>query len=329
MAGNIADAQRDMAAAPTAQPLTELKAGTLLLNPPPSVTATTRDWQVSVGTNVITAIATEHVTPYHNAPCVVGMVTQPGGQTIAWVLGVTQSGLTEGATGKVLTVPGGSATITVDVNGKTLSPYIVTPYAPAVNDVCLLEQRGGVLYALGKVGVAASTAAAPPPPAAPPEPVQTGASEFRAQDSGTWTNGYNWNSYFGQDCYSGSGYVPPSSGHWFYNNATTALADKTTGAIRMYLGARKNAGAYNSPATVHFYRHTSGSKGSSQPATTHGPHDVVIPAGWGGGWIGLHESFATALKGGGGISIVGDPYVGFVSGAAAPASGTLSVDWSK
>lgn len=331
MAGNLADAQRDLAAAPSGGPVTELKAGTLLLNPPPgplSPSTTPRSWQVSVGTSVISAIATEHVTPTHNAPCLVGMVTQPDGQTTAWVLGVTQQYLTQGATGKVLTVTGGSDTVSVEVHGKTYTATIVTPYSPAVNDTCLLEQRGGVLYVVGKVGLPAAPPPPPPPPAAPPPPPQTGTSEFRAQDSGTWTQGYNWNGYYGQNVYSGSGYVPPSSGHWFYSNATTALADKTTGAIRLYLGARQRAGAYNSSATVHFYRHTSASK-AGEPARTHGPHDVVIPAGWGGGWIGLHGSFAEALKGGGGISIVGDPYVGFASGAADPASGTLSVDWSK
>lgn len=328
MAVTLADAQRELAAAPASAPITELKAGTLLLNPPPNTPATTRSWQVSVGTNIIQAIAAEHVTPVHNAPCVVGMVTHPTGQTTAWVLGVTQQSFTEGATGKVLTVPGGSATITVEVNGKSLTATIVTPYAPVTNDVCLLEQRGGVLYAVGKVGLPAAPPPPPPPPVAPPAPPQTGTSEFRTHDSGTWTAGYNWNGHYGQNVYSGSGYVPPSSGHWFYGNATTALADKNIGALRMYLGPRQRAGAYNSAATVHFYRHTSPGK-AGEPARTHGPHDVSIPAGWGGGWIGLPASFGDALKGGGGISIVGDPYVGFASGAAAPDSGTLSADWSK
>lgn len=324
MAGSIADAQRELAAAPAANPITELKAGTLLLT-----NTTPRTWQVSVGTNIIKAIAAEHITPVHNAPCVVGMVTHPTGQTTAWVLAVTQENFVGGATGKVVTVPGGSATITVDVNGSNVTATIVTPYAPTVNDNCLLEQRGGVLYAVGKVGLpATASTVSQPAPTAPPAPPQTGTSEFRAQDSGTWTQGYNWNGYYGQNVYSGSGYVPPSSGHWFYANATTGLADKTINALRMYLGPRQRAGAYNSAATVHFYRHSSASK-AGEPTRTHGPHDISIPAGWGGGWITLPASFGDALKGGGGISIAGDPYVGFASGAAAPASGTLSADWSK
>lgn len=330
MASTVEDAQRELVAAPAATPITELKAGTLLLNPPPSEGATTRNWQVSVGTSIIQAIAAEHITPVHNAPCVVGMVTHPAGQTVAWVLGVTQQNFTEGATGKVITVPAGSPTITVEVNGKNLTAAIVTPYAPAVNDTCLLEQRGGVLYTVGKIGLPA-----PPPPSPttttmtpPPPPPQTGTSEFRASDSGTWTQGYNWNGYYGQNVYSGSGYVPPSSGHWFYSNTTTALADRTITALRMWLGPRQRAGAYNSAAMIHLYRHTSASKGG-EPTRTHGPYDISIPAGWGGGWIPLPASFGDALKGGGGISIVGDPYVGFLSGSASPASGTLSADWSK
>lgn len=326
MAGAVAEAQAEAAAALTPGPVVELKAGRVEL--------TGSTWRVTLGANPVQSIWSEHVVPRHGAPCLLGLSTLPGGQTTAWVLAITQQTPVDGPVGKVIVVPAGSSTITVEINGVSQTATIVGPYSPAVNDPVLIERMGGVTYAVGKVG--ALTA---PPVAvgggsggvtAPPPPVQTGTSEFRSQDSGTYTAAVGgWNGYYGQNVYSGSGYVPPSSGHWFYNGATRGLADKTNiGEVRFYLGPRQRAGSYNSAATVHFYRHDNDSRAGG-PGLSHGPHDISIPAGWGGGWVTLPQSFAVALKGGGGISIAGDPYVGFASGGASPLSGTLSIDWSK
>lgn len=324
MAGTVADAQQEAARALSAGPVAEFKAGRVELSG--------AAWKVTIGTSPVQAIWMEHVIPRDGQPCLLALSTLPGGQTTAWVLGMTQEEAMPGSTGKVLVATGGSQTITVDVNGVSKTATIRGPYAPVVNDVAVLEMRGSILYAVGKLGAAvpaapinAGTAQVPPPP-----PIVTGTSEFRSQDSGTYTAAVGgWNSYYGQNVYSGSGYVPPSTGHWFYNGATRGLADKTNiGTVRFYLGPRQRAGNYNQAATVHFYRHNNDSR-SGSPAATVGPHDISIPAGWGGGWVTLPQSFGVALKGGGGISIAGDPYVGFVSGAASPLSGTLSIDWSK
>lgn len=325
MAGTVADAQREAAVALSPGPIAEFKAGRI------ERSGTT--WRVTMGTSPVQAIWMEHVVPRENAPCLLGLNTLPGGQSTAWVLGMTQQDAMPGNAGIVTVATGGSATITVDVLGVTHTATIVGPYAPVVNDTCLLERRGGQLYAVGKIGAVApfqESNSAPPPQAPPPPPITTGTAEFRSQDSGTHTPAVGgWNGYYGQNVYSGSGYVPPSTGHWFYNGATRGLADKTNiGEVRFYLGARQRAGSYNSAATVHFYRHDNDSRGG-EPGRTHGPFDISIPAGWGGGWVALHQSFGVALKGGGGISIAGDPYVGFASGAASPLSGTLSIDWSK
>ena len=324
MAGTLADAQRDAAQELSTLPSTEIRAGTLKL--------ISGQWLVTVGTNPIKAIWGEHVTPRHEAPCVVAMISMPGGQSTAWVLAVTQEAPLGSHEGKVLVVPAGSPTITVEANGASRTATIVGPYSPAINDTVLLEQRGGTLYAVGKVG--ATTAPAPvivaDAPTAPPPQIISGTSDFRASDSGTHTPAVGgWNGYYGQMVYSGSGYVPPSTGHWFYGGATRGLADKTTiTKVRFFLGARRQAGAYNNAATVHFYRHNNDNR-AGEPGRTHGPHDISIPPYWGGGWVELPASFGEALKGGGGISIAGDPYVGFASGSMQPDSGTLSIDWSK
>ncbi len=323
MAGQVAEAQRETALALAPGPVAEFKAGRVEL--------TGSTWRVTMGTSPVQAIWLEHVVPRENAPCLLALATLPGGQTTAWVLGMTQQDAMPGNSGKVLVATGGSATITVEVNGVSQTATIVGPYAPVVNDTTLLERRAGTLYAVGKVGATVPVQqSAPPPQAPPPPPIQTGTSEFRSQDSGVHTPAVGgWNGYYGQNVYSGSGYVPPSTGHWFYHGATRGLADKTNlGEVRFYLGARQRAGNYNAAATVHFYRHDNDAR-AGEPNRTHGPHDISIPAGWGGGWVTLPQSFGVALKGGGGISIAGDPYVGFASGAASPLSGTLSIDWSK
>jgi hypothetical protein len=323
VAGTVAEAQQETARALAAGPIAEFKAGRIEL--------TGATWRVTVGTSPVQAIWSEHVVPYNGAPCILGMSTPPGGQTTAWVLGVTQSAPLVGSTGKVLVATGGSQTITVEVNGVSQTATIVGAYAPVVNDTAYLEQRAGTLYAVGKLGAAIPIPPVPPTTdqTPPPPPIQTGTSDFRAQDSGTYTAAVGgWNSYYGQNVYSGSGYVPPSTGHWFYNGATRGLADKTNiGQVRFYLGARQRAGNYNAAATVHFYRHNNDSRGGN-PGLTAGPHDISIPAGWGGGWVTLPQSFGVALKGGGGISIAGDPYVGFTAGSAQPNSGYLEIDWS-
>lgn len=273
-----------------------------------------------------------HVTPWEGGSCVVAISTPKGGQSLTYVIAMVGNAPSGAPTGTVTVVPAGSPTITVEVNKVPLTVRLGGGYSPTVGDEAILLWSGNQVFAMAKVTTTAASgpASTPVPTAPPPPPPITGTSNFGAQDSATWTDGYNWNSYFGQNVYSGSGYVPRSTGSWFYGGSTRGLADKTNiTAVRFFLGARKNAGSYNSPATVHFYRHNNDVRGGGEPARTDGPYDISIPAGWGGGWLTLPQSFGVALKGGGGISIAGDPYVGFASGGAQPDSGTLSIDWSK
>lgn len=288
------------------------------------------DWSFSSGGVTIKAIFGTSLLPISGAPCVAIVLTPPKGLSTAWVLDTTQASPNQGGIGKILVVNGDGVTASVEVEAKTITATRVTQYTPAVSDQCLVEWRGSSAYVIAKIG------AAPPPPSlpptvAPPKPViTTGTFKAAAQDSGTWTNGYNWNSYFGQNVYSGSGYVPLSSGSWFYSGATRGLADKgTITSVRFYLPARRQAGAYNSTATVHFYRHGSNTRGSTEPSRTVGPYDVNVAAGWGGGYITLPTSFGDALKAGGGISIAGDPYVGFTGISGAGNSGHLIITWKK
>jgi hypothetical protein len=128
--------------------------------------------------------------------------------------------------------------------------------------------------------------------------------------------------------YSGSGYVPPSEGTWFYNGATKSLASRTTiNYVSFYLGPRRQAGLYNNVIATHFYVSSDNYKGG-QPHLVNGPYSINIAPGWGGGWIGLPASFGTSLKSGGSITIAGDPYIGFTAGSASPSSGALKIGWT-
>ena len=177
------------------------------------------------------------------------------------------------------------------------------------------------------------TAVEPVPPAPTPSPaggVTIGEVTSIATASDTWGVG-GWGRWAssqrgGEDVYAGtqSGYTV--TGSWFYGAAKPELAGKTINRIQFKVPARLNVGA-SGPATIHLYAHTAGSRPGGDVARTVGPHDVTIPAGWGGGLIDLPTSFGPVLAAGGGISIAGDPYVGFKSRLKDPESGKIIQDW--
>ncbi|QGJ88141.1 minor tail protein [Arthrobacter phage Edmundo] len=291
----------------------------------------TKSWQVEVGGVRQKVIWMTANPPFDGASCWTVYVTPKGGQSVCYVAGIVAATPALGANGQVTVVPAGGTTCTVEVRGVPITVTRLAQYTPAVGDEAALLWGADRVFAVGKIGAAApiipdggGSTAPPPPP-----PVIRGTAKFNTSDSGTWTAGYNWNGYYGQNCFSGSGYVPSSSGNWFYGGATRALADKTNIlAVRFYLGSRRPAGNYNQMATIHLYRHAHDSRGGTEPTRTTGPHHIDIPAGWAGGFVTLPQSFGVALKSGGGISIAGDPYVGFTSGSAQPNSGYLEIDWS-
>lgn len=292
--------------------------------------AATQTYTVSSGGQPVNVIWNQDIIPYDGANCALLLATT-GAASVYFVAFLTGSKPAPPPFGTVTAFTAGQPTCTVQAAGVTYTAQRASSYTPTVGDVALLTFAGNNIYAAAPLtvytppAVLAPTVVAPPPP-----PPQSGNSFIPCQDSGTWTNGYNWNGYFGQNTYSGSGYVPPSSGNWFYNGGTNGLADKTNiNAIRFWLGPRRNAGSYNSTVTVHFYTHNASYRGGGEPARIDGPFDVNIPPGWGGDWVALPTSFAATLKAGGGVSLAGDPYVGFTGVGENGNAGALSIDWSK
>lgn len=302
----------------------ELRVGQIRYDTP------SKTFYVTSGGNPVTAVWNQNIVPYDGANCALLLATT-GNVSTYFVAFLTDAVPTPGASGKVTAFTAGQPTCTVQIGNNTYTAQRAASYTPTVNDIAILTFAGGALYAVAPLSVYTppvvppATGTAPPPP-----PLVNGNSNITCQDSGTWTDGYNWNSYFGQNTYSGSGYVPRSTASWFYNGGTLGLADKTNiNAIRFWLGPRRNGGNYNVAATVHFYAHNAQSRGGGEPTRVVGPFDVTIPAGWGGDWVALPTSFAATLKAGGGVSLAGDPYVGFTGVGENGNAGALSIDWSK
>ena len=262
---------------------------------------------------------------------IVGVITRPDAPSQFIVLGkVGDGGPREGTVG---TVVGGSATIPVTAAGKTYTATFLSSYAPVAGDTVRLLWQGSNVTALGKVG--ATPAPAPPPPvtAPPPTASQTGQLSVTVTDSGTYSVGYGWNSYYGQNLYQGNGspWGGPSDnrGAWFYGSQATVLNGATITRVQFRVPKRNGAGNSGSSQTMHLYAHTSSSKPGGDVARTLGPSDVLVLPNFGGGWIDLPTSWGATLVAGGGIGIYGDPYMGFIGKSGDTASGQLLLDWRR
>lgn len=238
--------------------------------------------------------------------------------------------------GTVTTVPGGSDTITVTTDGVGYKATFLTGYTPTVGDRVRLFWQGRDVTVLGAVGVTPDPDYVSPAPgtAPPPPPVSSGVFNAPATDSATFWGPGGWDSWAGggghihQGTWAGS----TLTGAWFYGNTMAELAGATISRIQFRVPARRTVGSYNTAGNLHLHAHTSPSRPGGD-VTRSGLMDVSIPPGWApepdGGWFDLPLSYAPTLIGGGGISIAGDPYMGFVGKPSDPASGQLRIEWSR
>lgn len=230
---------------------------------------------------------------------------------------------------RVTAVPASSPTITVAADGVSYTAKFVGT-APAVGDLVLLEHRAAAVYVIGKIGSTAAppTTIPPAPPTAPPTGPTSGTHSVSAIDSGTHVIGSGWSTNFGQDVVQGTYGGRVNSGAWFYGTSPAAIAGRPLTGARMFLPARRHMGDYNAPATIHLWAHTSTTRPGGEPARTAGPHDITIPAGWGGGWVAIPTSLAAVIVAGGGLAIVGAPYAGLIGRGGDPQSGAVQLDWT-
>lgn len=237
--------------------------------------------------------------------------------------------------GTVATVPASSSTITVTgSDGVAYTANFASSYTPTVGDTVILAWSAGTPTALAKVG-ATPAPDAPPPPPPPPAPVvtvRTGSTAYRATDSATWSpqlGGWDeWNGG-GGNTYQGTWAGYTLYGSWFYNGGPTQLAGRTITGIVFRIGARRQVGNYNQPVTVQLYAHTSRSRPGGDVTRTVGPLAVTIQPQSGAYNIAVPLTFAQTLLNGGGISIAGPDYAGFLGRYAQPDSGLLTFNWSR
>lgn len=233
--------------------------------------------------------------------------------------------------GTVSSVPGGSDTITVTAGGTDYTATFGSTYTPIIGDRVRLLWQGRDVTVLDKVGVtpAASSPAgawvAPPPP-----PASTGQTAAPAIDASSFWGPGGWGSWSrGVGVYQGDYGSGPVTGAWFYGTQLSQLEGATITRIQFRVPARKSAGAYNSAGTLHVYAHTSPTRPSGDVNRVTAAMDVPIAAGWGGDFIDLPLDYASTLIAGGGISIAGNPYMGFKDKAEDAASGQILLDWSR
>lgn len=289
-------------------------------------------WWANVGGNLIEALWAKPITLAQNGPIVVDITNNGNGQSSALVVCATTDQPLPG-TGSILTVGVTSVVVSGD-DGRvyTTDRFVGTSYAPG-DPVLLLWDAADIPTVVGEIPTVAPPPPTMPPPAptAPPKPT-FGTAKAAAGKTNTWWGPGGWGSWAGstgggEQIYSGSYGAGATSGAWFYGAAFTNLGSRTITEIRFRMPSRLNVGASGS-ATVHLYAHTSKYQPGGDVARTVGPFDVTVSQAQGAHWIKLPLTFAAVLKAGGGISIAGEPYVGFNGRLKDPQSGRIEMDWT-
>ena len=233
----------------------------------------------------------------------------------------------------VTAAPGGSDTITATANGTDYTVTFLASYTPTVGDRVRLLWQGRDGTVLNKVGVTpAPGGATGGGTAPPPAPKGSGTSNGVATDTGTWSSAYGWDNWAGgggKVYQGGSAYGASNNGAWFYSGAFAELAGANITRLQFRIPARLSVGSYNTGQTLHLYAHTSPTKPGGDVNRTAGPFDVFVPAGFAGGYADIDPAAAAVLIAGGGISISGEPYMGFYGKPQDPASGQIKIDWNR
>lgn len=281
--------------------------------------------------NLIKARWLDPIQPMQDGPVVYAVTKDDYGLSAAFVLG----GYTERprpSTGTVTEVLAAGPSPRIVFTGQDGISYTSERFIGSYNlgDIVLLDWAAGQPSIIGTVPSVTVI-----PPAALPvseAAVMPGTTTLETTASDTYWAPGGWGSWAaqGEKVYTGTQGGQTVIGAWFYGAARPELAGKTINRVRFYLPARLlGVGAYNDPVTVHIYAHTSGARPSGDVARVAGPHDVTIPPGFAGVFVDLDPAvFGPHLAAGGGISIAGNPYVGFISRLENPEAGKIIIDWS-
>lgn len=288
-------------------------------------------WFADVGGNLLTCRWLDPIQPLQGGNIVVDITTDERGQSTALVIG----GYTDQprpSTGTVTGVVAAGSATKIIFTGQDGVSYSAERFVGTYNlgDVVLLDWAAGQPSIIGKVPAPSIT-----PPASAPKPPGggdvTGTLRTAATKSDTWGVG-GWGRWAtsqrgGEDVYSGTYAGYTMAGAWFYGAGNTVLSGRTILAARFRIPQRLGVGASGS-ATIHLYAHTSPNEPGGDVNRTVGPFDVTVAQNAPPQWVTLPTSFHAALVAGGGISISGDPYVGFRGRLGDPDSGKTEIDWT-
>ena len=312
-------------------------------------------WWANVGGNNLGARWLDPIVPAQGDKIAVLLSKDGAGQSNAIVLG-GYSDQPRPSDGEVLTVSETEIVVTGAFGGTFTTDRFINPYIPGAflegpvdPEVPPLQDPPRLTYAPGDpvhlswdaaiptiLGIIGIPVAAPPEASQPTPPSpkpQTGTAKAPATRSNTWHPSYGWGNYAGsqnggQQLYSGSWYGSTVTAAWFYGNAFTSLGSKTVTAIRFRLPARLNVGA-SGGATIHLHAHTSKTQPGGDVNRIAGPHNIAVTHMQGARWITLPLAWASILKAGGGISLSGEPYVGYNGRLRDPESGRIEMDWTQ
>lgn len=289
-------------------------------------------WFAEVAGQLLNARWLDPIQPQQGGPIAVALITDGRGQSSALVLG----GYTDQprpSTGSITTVIPAGVSTQIVFEGEDGREYttdrFVGSYSPG--DPVYLTWDAAQPTILGAI-----SAVVEPPPAAPPvgpPAIMPGSTTLIATASDTWGVG-GWGRWAGstngrEKVYSGSYSGYTLAGAWFYGAPRPELAGKTINRIRFYLPPRLGNIGSSGTVTVHIYGHTSGARPGGDVNRTTPPTDVAIPGGFNGVFVDLDPgTYGPILTAGGGISIAGDPYVGFLGRLDYPESGKVLIDWS-
>lgn len=285
-------------------------------------------WFANVGGSLLTARWLDPIQPLQGGQIVVDITTDERGQSAALVIG-GYADQPRPSTGTVLTVGVSQIVFTgEDATVYTTDRFIGTY---SIGDLIYITWDAAKPTIIGKIP---SITVTPPAnvPKTPDSPGIAGTHRTAATKSDTFGVG-GWGRWAtsqrgGEDVYSGSYAGYTMTGSWFYGAGNTVLAGRTILAARFRLPQRLGVGASGS-ATVHLYAHTSSNEPGGDVSRTVGPFDVTVAQNAPPQWVTLPSTFHAALVNGGGISISGDPYVGFVGRLKDPDSGKTEFDWSN
>lgn len=236
------------------------------------------------------------------------------------------------ATGVVTAVPAGSTTVKVDALWRGSVDAGFVGGAPSVGAKVLLVWQGGKPVVLGTItspqAVNSSSNSASSGVTSGQQTQSSGMLALRAIDSGSFTVGEGWNSYFRQNLYQGSYGGQTLQGCWFYGSAGSQLAGAQIDNVRMYIAGRRRAGNYNANLDLIVSLHNLQAKNSS-PVFTSDAITATLPPNWGGGWIQLPTGWGSMLAQGYGIGIRGGGYGGVNGVGEDPSSGLINIDWRR